>query len=450
MDAQDDRHDLPADGRAMYALAEELFPICRSLTGEGVRRTLRILQRELPELRIESIPSGTPVFDWTIPDEWNIRQAYLEAPDGTRVVDFADHNLHVVGYSEPVDRRLSLEELQPHLYSIPEQPEAIPYVTSYYRRHWGFCLPHTVRSRLQPGTYHARIDSTLQPGVLNYGELILPGREPTEVLLSTYVCHPSMANNELSGPVVTTAIARWLMQQPDRRHTYRIVFVPETIGSIAYLSRHLVTMKRHTIAGLVVTCVGDHRAYSMMPSRLGNTLADKAARHVLGHHAPDATYYSFLERGSDERQYCSVGVDLPVVSIMRSKYGTYPEYHTSLDNLDLISPEGLAGAYRAIQRFLTAVERNRYYRVRVCGEPQLGRRGLYPDVSQRGSALSVRTMMNVIAYADGRHDLIDIAERIGVPVWELYSIVDRLAKERLLIPVEGTSSADLAVRPQAA
>ena len=416
----------------MYEWARDLFPICRSLTGEGVRQTLRYLQELIPGLEICAVPSGTQAFDWMVPDEWNIREAYIEDEEGYRIIDFKEHNLHVVGYSEPVDACITLEELDTHLYSLPEQPNAIPYVTSYYKRRWGFCLTHDQRQRLKTGKYHVVINSTLASGELNYGELLITGQEEREVLLSTYVCHPSMANNELSGPVVAAALARWLQNLPARRYSYRIVFVPETIGAIVYLSRNLEIMRERTVAGFVVTCVGDERAYSFMPSRRGDTLADRAARHVLRHHVPDYKEYSFLERGSDERQYCSPLVDLPVVSIMRSKYGTYPEYHTSLDDLNMISQEGLAGAYEVHRKCIQLVEANRIWRATVPCEPQLSKRGLYPDISAKGSAAQARKLVDFLAYADGEHDLLSIAEAIGMDGLTCASMAEQLADHGLL------------------
>ena len=419
-------------GVAMHALAAELFPICRSITGEGVRRTLAVLQRELPGLELSEVPSGTACFDWTVPPEWNIRDAWIIDPVGRKIVDFKASNLHVVGYSTPVDTTLSLEDLRPHLYSLPDQPDAIPYVTSYYKERWGFCLAHEQLQALQPGNYQVKIDSTLAPGSLTYAELLLPGAEEREVFVSTYVCHPSMGNNELSGPVVTTALAQWLQALPRRRYSYRIVFIPETIGSIVYLSRNLDLLRRRVVAGFNVTCIGDDRAYSYLPTRLGGTISDRAALHALHHHAGAFTRYSYLDRGSDERQYCSPGVDLPVASIMRSKYATYPEYHTSKDDLSFITPSGLGGGFEALRKAVLAVEANATFRATTPCEPNLGKRGLYPTLSTKDTARQVRSMMTVLAYADGRHDLLTVAEMLGVPVWDLAPIAATLEQHGLL------------------
>jgi aminopeptidase-like protein len=423
-------------GQQMYDFVASEFPICRSITGEGVRRTLRDIGAVLPNLRLVEVPSGTTAFDWRVPDEWNIRAAWVKDEYGATVVDFDENNLHIVGYSEPVNATVTLEELNRHLHSLPVQPDAIPYVTSYYKRQWGLCMTHTERLQLKEGHYRVFIDSTLGPGSLTYGELILPGREEQEILLSAYVCHPSMANDSLSGVAVTTWLARWLESVPNRRYTYRIVFIPETIGSIVYLSRNLPTMRARTIAGFVITCCGDERTYSFLPSRSGNTLADKVALHVLSRHAPDFVRYSFLDRGSDERQYCSPGVDLPVVSVMRSKYREYPEYHTSLDDLALVTPNGLNGTYELMKKCLEALERNRHYRSTNFCEPQFGKRGLYPMLSVKGSIEPVRDMLNVLCYCDGDHDAVDIANIIHLPVATCCDILERLYKEGLVEPLE--------------
>ncbi len=419
-------------GEKMYSWAKDLFPINRSLTGQGVRETLNYFKNIMPELEIKSVSTGYKAFDWTVPEEWEIEEAYIENKDGERIIDFKTNNLHVVGYSEPVDEWLNLDELEKHLYSLPEQPDAIPYVTSYYKKRWGFCLSENQRKKLEPGDYHVVVKSDFKEGVLNYGEIIIPGKSSKEVFLSSYVCHPSMANNELSGPVVTIALTNWIKTLEDRNYTYRIVLIPETLGSIVYLSKHLEEIKENVFAGFNITCIGDDRCYSYLPSREGNTISDQIALHVLQHTAPDFKKYSWLDRGSDERQYCAPGVDLPMATIMRSKYGEYPEYHTSDDNLELISPEGLEGGFNALKRAIEIIENNECLKTTVVCEPQLGKRGLYPTVSVKGSANEARRMMNLISYCDGCHSLLEIAEKINSPVWELYAIVDRLIENKVI------------------
>lgn len=418
-------------GFLCHELAKKLFPICRSLTGSGVRETIAILKECLPDLEMYDVPSGTQAFDWVVPDEWTIRDAYIADESGNRIIDFKNHNLHVVGYSLPVNEWMDLEELNRHLYSLPAQPEAIPYITSYYSKRWGFCLAHNQRKSLKPGRYQAVIDSELKPGILNYADIVIPGDSEKEVFLSTYICHPSMANNELSGPAVTVALAKWLLSQNSRRYTYRIVFIPETIGSIVYLSRNLPHLKRQVIAGFNITCIGDDRCFSFLPSRTGNTLSDRAALHVLRHISPDFKQYSWLDRGSDERQYCSPGVDLPIATIMRSKYGEYPEYHTSLDDLSLVTPSGLEGGFNALRQAIEVIENNVRFRVSVFCEPQLGKRGLYPTLSTKESGAQVRNMMNMISYCDDR-ELLDIAEIIGQPMQNLLEILPPLIQSGLI------------------
>ena len=422
-------------GQEMYDFASKLFPIGRSLTGEGVRRSLEMIKQQIPEMEINSIPSGTRVFDWTVPQEWAIREGYIEDEQGNRIIDYHVNNLHVMGYSTSLDRHVSLEELLKYIKVEEAQPDVIPYVTSYYSPRAAFCMSKKQRDSLQPGTYHMVIDSRHFDGVLNYGELLLPGASEKEVLLSTYICHPSMANNEVSGPVLVTWLVKWL-KSLDRKLSYRIVIVPETIGSIAYLSRNLPQMKKNTIAGFVLTCVGDDRAYSYLETRKGDTLADRVMKNVLGFVHPEYKTYSFLERGSDERQYNAPGVDLPVCDFCRSKYGEYPEYHTSADDMNLISPGGFQGSFDVMKQVIMALEYNGYYRVTCLCEPQLGKRGLYPTESRKGIYKEVKKLTNLIAYADGTEDLIDISNRIGVPVEELIPNVDKLCEAGLFEAVD--------------
>lgn len=425
-------------GNEIYKFAKELWPLNRSITGDGLRNTLQKISRHLPALKIKSVLSGTKVFDWKVPLEWHVTKAYIVKPDGKKICDFSKNNLHLVGYSAPFHGKMSLEQLQNFLYSIPKQPKAIPYITSYYKKRWGFCITEQQRKNLESGEYEVVIDSKLFYGKLNYGELIIKGKSKKEIFLSTYICHPSMANNELSGISVTTFLAKWLSELPNRNYTYRIVFVPETIGSITYISKNIVNLKKNVIAGFNVSCVGDERSYSYLPSRNGKTISDQIAKHVLKWTSPNFKTYSWLDRGSDERQYCAPGIDLPIASILRTKYGEYDEYHTSLDNFDnVVTPNGLNGGYWVLRKALEAIEKNKFYKTNVMCEPQMSKRNLYPTISTKENyrQTKVRTMMNVITYCDNNHSLLEIAEKINVPIWDIYEHVEKLVENDLISEV---------------
>ena len=419
-------------GKWAHRLANELWPFPRSLTGRGVRRTLDVLARELPNLDRYRVPTGYRAFDWEVPREWNLIRAWIETPTGDVICDTDQNNLHVVGYSVPTDKTLSLDSLKAHLHTETARPDAIPYVTSYYADAWGFCLSQTQLASLPDGKYRAVIDASLEPGHLEYADLILPGETEQEIVFSTYLCHPSMANNELSGVVVATALARAVAAMPKRRYTYRFVFVPETIGTLVYLSTRLDQLKRNVVAGFVLTCVGDEKGRSYLASRWENTLADRVALAAINETGVPYDRYSFLDRGSDERQYCAPGIDLPFCSVMKSKYGTFPEYHTSLDNLEFVTPKGLAESIAIHRRMIEILETNRRPKAKVLGEPQLGRRGLYDTLSRKGSASSARHLLNVLAYADGSSDLLELSQKFGVTLEEVEAAVALLESHDLL------------------
>jgi aminopeptidase-like protein len=422
---------------------DRLWPLNRSITGNGLRESLRILQELIPVELVE-VPTGTKVLDWQVPLEWNIEDAYLLDPSGKKAVDFKKSNLHVINYSEPVESEMTLEELEPHLHSIREQPDAIPYITSYYRQRWGFCLTHNQRRMLTPGKYKAVIKSSLKSGAMTYGHLVLPSTEgeTREILLTSYLCHPSMGNNELAGPICCALIYQQLKAMDTRRFNYRFVLAPETIGAIAYLAKYGDKMKQNCHAGYVITCCGTDHDFTYKMSRRGNTAADRCAIHALQHYCASTKSkfqtVEFTPQGSDERQYCSPGYDLPVGSLMRAMYGTYPEYHTSLDSRELIRPESMLATVEVYMHALRSLEMNRtYLNTQPYGEPNLGSRGLYPtlsDVRERSDHL--RLMLYILNMSDGKHDLCEIADRAGAPVWQAYSIAETLRQQNLLTAVQ--------------
>ena len=417
----------------MISLMKQLWPINRSITGKGLRETLGIIKSNLTDLKIIEVETGTKVLDWVVPQEWNLNDAYLIDPEGKTIASLAQNNLHILGYSTAVNKEIALDELLPHLYSLPEQPNAIPYVTSYYQKNWGFCLTDIEKQNLQKGKYKAYIDANHFDGSLSYGELIIPGKSEKEVFISTYCCHPSMANNELSGPVVSIALAKWISSLENLNYTYRFIYTPEMIGSAAYLEFNRNHLKKNVVAAFNLTCVGDDRTWSYLPSRLENTYADKVALFALNNNVDNYKKYEWKDRGSDESMYCAPSIDLPMVSVMRSKYGSYPEYHTSLDIIGkVVTEQGLQQSYDLHKRMISILENDHIPVSQVLGEPQLGPRGLYPMLSKKGSTAIVKNRLNLISYADGNHSLLDIALKCGVPFFDLLEEVEILVKHKVI------------------
>ena len=418
-------------GKEIYNFMVELYPICRSITGEGVRETLRAIRKRIP-LEMHEVPSGTKVFDWTVPREWNVSDAYIMNQEGKRVVDFKAHNLHLMSYSSPVRKKMPLAELRPHLFTLPDHPEWIPYRTSYYKENWGFCLRHTDLERLPDDEYDVVIDSSLQPGSLTYGECYVPGEISDEILVSCHVCHPSMCNDNLSGITVAVKLAETIAMR-QRRYSYRFLFIPGTIGSITWLAQNEQTVSRIK-HGIVLTGVGDEGNITYKKSRQGNAEIDRAMAHVLRHSGETSTIIDFFPYGYDERQYCSPGFDLPVGCFMRAPHGQYPEYHSSADNLGFVKAESLVQSYGRCLEVLELLEGNRAYMNQnpKC-EPQLGRRGLYRAVAgQQEKQWTELALFWVLNASDGHHTLLDIAERADLPFRKIQSAADALLEVGLL------------------
>lgn len=430
-------------GTQMYDLMKKLFPINRSLTGNGVRKTLSEIKKYIP-LNVHEIKSGTKVFDWVVPEEWNVIGATLKSSNGEIIADVETNNLHLVGYSMPINRKMDLEELKEHLYFNEEMPDAIPYVTSYYHKSWGFCIPYNTFKNLKEGQYEVDINSSLDAnGSLSYADFIIKGKTEEEIIISTYTCHPSMANNELSGPIVSTFLAMHYLKNVEvPYYTLRFVFGPERMGTMVYLSKHLKHLKKNVVAGVVLTCIGDSGKFSYIQTRREGTLIDKAALHILNNIDKEKSFtlYDFTKRASDEIQYNYPGIDIPVGVLTRTKFGEYPEYHTSTDNMKLITPENLEKSLQLLIRLLDCINKNRKYTVKFSPEPMLSKRNLFPKISNLSSSKESRSVYRIpklisdfLIYCDGTFDVIDIAEKLKIPVWELYEIIDICQKNDLIV-----------------
>lgn len=432
MDFDNIANDLEKTGKEMYDLMTELYPICRSITGDGVRKTDKILSNHIP-LEIHEVPTGTKVFDWIIPKEWNINDAYIIDPNGEKIIDFKKSNLHVMNYSVPINTKMTLDELKPHMYTIPEKPDVIPYRISYYKENWGFCLSQNQFLNLKEGEYEVVIDSTLKNGSLTYAECFLPGETDDEILISCYTCHPSLCNDNLSGVVLSTFLAKTISKINLRRYSYRFLFVPETIGAITWLSQNESKLSNIN-HGLVATCVGDPGCSTYKKSRKGNLIIDRAVANVLKHSGDDYKIIDYFPPGSDERQYGSPGVNLPVGSLMRTPYGEFQEYHTSADDLDFVQPKHLADSFSKYMKTFYILENNKsFINLQPKGEPNLGKRGLYRTISgQQDGYEAELAIISILNLSDGDHSLLDISERTEMDFSLIKRTADRLIETNLL------------------
>ena len=423
-------------GEQMYALINDLYPVCRSITGNGVRSTLERIRQEIP-LTIHEVPSGTPVFDWVVPLEWNIKDAYIITPTGEKIAEFKKNNLHVLNYSIPIHKKVTLDELRQHLFTLPEYPDWIPYRTSYYKENWGFCMTHNQFQALPDGEYEVLIDATLEHGHLTYGEFFIQGEINEEVLVSCHVCHPSLCNDNLSGIALSTYLAEYLAERR-LRYSYRFLFIPATIGSITWLALN-EGKARNIKHGLVVTCVGDGGAFSYKKSRRESAEIDRAVLHVLRHSRDNFREIDFYPYGYDERQYCSPGFNLAVGSLTRSSHGQFPEYHTSADNLDLVKPQYLKESFETYIDVIDVLENNRtYLNLNPKCEPQLGKRGLYSSIgAPAGHRIKEMALLWVLNMSDGEHDLLDIAERSGESFCDIQDAAQALLGCELLKDLVG-------------
>jgi aminopeptidase-like protein len=413
----------------MINFAKKIFPLNRSLTGKDVVKTLKFIKKEVPSLKLCSIKSGTKVFDWTVPEEWNVRNAFILDPTKKKIADFKKRNIHLMGYSLPIKKKLNLKNLKKKIYFLKKLPNAIPYVTSYYKKDWGFCLTYNQFKKLKKGTYEVKINSSLKKGKLFYGHIYLKGKSKKEILLSTNICHPSLGNNECSGITLLTYLAKWLSKL-NKKYSYRIVFVPETIGALCFIKQNYDRLKKNVIGGYTVTCVGDERIFSFLPSRSGNTLSDKIALKILKANKKTYKTYKWLDRGSDERQYCSPNINLPIASVMRSKYATYKEYHTSLDDLKkVVTNKGLNQSLDIYKKIINMFENNYRPVSKNIGEPFLKKHGLFKSKTYTND---VRLISDLLSYCDGQNDLVDISNLCKKPFKKITKFVKLLRNKNLI------------------
>ncbi len=416
---------------------KNIFPLNRSLTGEGNRKTLRLIKKLVPDLKIKSIPSGKKVFDWKIPPEWDIKYAYIKDKFDNKIINFKENNLHLVGYSIPVNKILNKSQLLKKLYSLPKQPNAIPYITSFYKKDWGFCASYKQVNQIKKkyknnDKFKVEIKSSFkEKGVLNYGEIFIKGKTKKEILISTYICHPSMANNELSGPMVAMCLINYFKKFKNEK-SIRFIFIPETIGSIAYIKKNYDHLKKYVCGGYNLSCIGDNRAHSCMLSKFENSASDEALLETYKQLKIEKKVHSFLKRGSDERQYNSPGVDLPIASIFRTRYGDYPEYHTSLDNFDLVSVKGISGGFNIAKYAIINLQNKIIPTAKIYCEPQLGKRGLYPSISDKKLDMFSRNIVNILMYSNGRDSLEKISKIIKLNYNECLKLYKILLKNKLI------------------